>query len=100
MPTINIIGAGIGGLAAALALWRRGCQVSLFERTSRPAPVGAGIVLAPNALHSLACLGVDLTPCGYPIRRFTVRDGRGRPLQTMDLLEDNRSVGTAPIKDF
>ena len=85
MRSADIIGAGIGGLAAALALLRRGCRVKVWERTPQPAPVGAGIVLAPNAVRALTGLGVDVASCGYPIRRFAIRDQRGRPLQTMDL---------------
>ncbi|GAA4927812.1 FAD-dependent oxidoreductase [Actinoplanes utahensis] len=53
-----VVGAGIGGLAAALALQRRGWEVTVCERASRLEPVGAGLAVAPNALRVLDALGV------------------------------------------
>jgi salicylate hydroxylase len=50
---ILIAGAGIGGLAAALALARRGIDVTLFEQAERLEDFGAGIQLAPNATRLL-----------------------------------------------
>ncbi|CAM5461252.1 hypothetical protein SALBM311S_02960 [Streptomyces alboniger] len=47
------MGAGIGGLTAALSLLRAGHEVTLVERTSRFTEVGAGIQLAPNATRVL-----------------------------------------------
>ncbi|WSQ07629.1 FAD-dependent monooxygenase [Streptomyces sp. NBC_01231] len=48
-----VVGAGIGGLTAALSLRRAGHEVTLVERTSRFTEVGAGIQLAPNATRVL-----------------------------------------------
>ncbi|MEV7023745.1 FAD-dependent monooxygenase [Kitasatospora sp. NPDC093558] len=53
-----VIGGGIGGLAAALALHRRGIPVTVHERAASLEPVGAGLALAPNALRALDSLGV------------------------------------------
>ncbi|MFF4383337.1 FAD-dependent monooxygenase [Kitasatospora sp. NPDC001547] len=53
-----VIGGGIGGLAAALALHRQGFPVRVHERADSLEPVGAGLALAPNALRSLDRLGV------------------------------------------
>ncbi|MET9469136.1 FAD-dependent oxidoreductase [Streptomyces sp. NPDC006544] len=55
-----VVGGGIGGLTAALALHRRGWRVTVCERADGPAVLGAGIVLAPNALHALETIGFDL----------------------------------------
>ncbi|NUR43128.1 MAG: FAD-dependent oxidoreductase [Streptomyces sp.] len=52
-----VIGAGIGGLAAALALRRAGVEVTLVEQTPRYTEAGAGIQLAPNATRVLRRLG-------------------------------------------
>ncbi|GAA4067640.1 FAD-dependent monooxygenase [Streptomyces shaanxiensis] len=52
------MGAGIGGLAAALSLRRAGVEVTLVEQTARFTEVGAGIQLAPNATRELRRLDV------------------------------------------
>ncbi|MEV7525162.1 FAD-dependent monooxygenase [Streptomyces sp. NPDC091371] len=54
-----VAGAGIGGLAAAIALHRRGWRVTVCERAPEPPTTGAGIGLAPNALRALETIGVD-----------------------------------------
>ena len=53
-----VVGAGIGGLAAAIALRRVGWSVGVLERAARVEPVGAGLSLWPNALRCLDALGV------------------------------------------
>lgn len=53
-----IIGAGIGGLTAAIALSGIGVDVHLFERVSMLREVGAGIALWANAIHALEELGL------------------------------------------
>ncbi|GAA1245229.1 FAD-dependent monooxygenase [Kitasatospora nipponensis] len=55
-----VVGAGIGGLAAAVALHRRGWRVTVCERAPEPTVVGAGIVLAPNALRAFDAIGFDV----------------------------------------
>lgn len=53
MPQILIAGGGIGGLAAALAVVRAGCDVHLFEQAPAFSEVGAGIQLGPNVVKLL-----------------------------------------------
>lgn len=55
---IGIIGAGLGGLAAALALQQRGHRVRVYEAAPSLGEVGAGITLSPNAMRILERLGV------------------------------------------
>lgn len=53
-----VAGGGIGGLAAGAALSRRGWRVTVCERAPVLAGIGAGIVLAPNALRALDSIGL------------------------------------------
>lgn len=63
-----IIGAGIGGLTAALTLLRTGWQVQVFEQAAELREVGAGIQISPNATRLLHRLGL-----AEPLRRVAVR---------------------------
>lgn len=55
---IGIVGGGIGGLAAAIALLRAGHDVTVFEQSKQFLRVGADINLTPNAVRALDGLGV------------------------------------------
>jgi salicylate hydroxylase len=56
---VAIIGGGIGGLAAALALARRGLAVEVYEKSPQLSEIGAGLNLSPNGLKALRHLGVE-----------------------------------------
>lgn len=56
---VVIIGAGIGGLAAAASLLRHGFEVEVHERAPRIGEVGAGLQLGPNAVKVLRGLGLE-----------------------------------------
>ena len=55
---IIVVGGGIGGLAAALALVRQGFSVKVLEQAPEIGEIGAGIQLGPNAFHAFDALGV------------------------------------------
>lgn len=55
---ISIVGGGIGGLSAALALQHFGFRVRIFEQARELREVGAGVTISPNAMHALNFLGV------------------------------------------
>jgi salicylate hydroxylase len=55
--TVLVAGAGIGGLAASIALANAGFRVLVFERNYKPDTSGAGIQLSPNATRALNALG-------------------------------------------
>jgi salicylate hydroxylase len=55
---VLVAGGGIGGLAAALALVRRGFKVRVLEQSPEIGEIGAGIQLGPNAFHAFDALGV------------------------------------------
>ncbi|WP_119293298.1 FAD-dependent monooxygenase [Azohydromonas sediminis] len=63
---IGVVGAGVGGLAAAIALQRYGHRVTVFEQASRFGRVGADINLTPNAVRALDGLAHGV---GAAIRR-------------------------------
>ncbi|MCU0519051.1 MAG: FAD-dependent monooxygenase [Oscillatoria sp. Prado101] len=50
---VAIIGAGLGGLAAAIALRKQGIDAQVYEKARELRPVGAGLTLFPNGLNSL-----------------------------------------------
>ena len=54
---ISIAGAGIAGLACAIALARNGHDVTVYEQAGRLEAVGAGLQLGPNAVRALKALG-------------------------------------------
>lgn len=55
---ITVAGAGIGGLTAAIALSRRGAQVTVLEQAAEITEVGAGIQVSPNGFAVLKALGL------------------------------------------
>ncbi len=95
MKAVHIVGAGIGGLTCAIALRRSGYDVRTTERALQFAPVGAGIVLAPNAIYLLARLGVDVQSVGFPIKSLSLRDTHGRIIQRSDLTRISSGFGGA-----
>ncbi|BCJ41617.1 monooxygenase [Actinoplanes ianthinogenes] len=58
MARATVIGAGVGGLAAGVALQRRGWEVTVCERAPALEQVGAGLAVAPNALRTLDTFGL------------------------------------------
>lgn len=69
---IIIIGAGIGGLTAGIALKHSGHEVEIYERASQSGTVGAGLSLWANAIHAFDQLGI-----GNQIRQLGVMEGDG-----------------------
>jgi 2-polyprenyl-6-methoxyphenol hydroxylase-like FAD-dependent oxidoreductase len=67
-----VVGSGIGGLTAAVALHQRGWQVTVLERAASLEPVGAGIGLAPNSLRALDVIGL-----GERVRDLAAWQGEG-----------------------
>ena len=78
---VAVIGGGIGGLTAAVALRRAGCAVDVYEQAPQLTEVGGGINMGPNATRILRRLGLaeglnwdGVRPAGTHQRRW--QDGR------------------------
>ncbi len=85
-PLIAIVGAGIGGLTAALAFARQDCQVEIFEQSRILEEVGAGLQLSPNATALLDDLGLKekLTENWYEPARLSLVSGTSlKPLASL-----------------
>ena len=77
---VAVIGGGISGFCAAIALRRIGVEVEIFERGSAIREIGAGLSLWPNATHALRELGL-LEPCvrvSSRVQKIWLRDPEGR----------------------
>jgi len=81
---IAIVGGGIGGLTAALALRARGLDVSVFEQAEAVREIGAGVSIHPNAARLLKRIGLDdqLRKIGSPINGITLRSSKGEAITT------------------
>jgi salicylate hydroxylase len=87
---ILIVGGGIGGLTAALALARRGLTAHVLEQATAFGEIGAGIQIAPNASSVLEQVGVldQIASCAvYPTRMLLVDALSGETLTAADLGE-------------
>ncbi len=56
---IAVVGAGFAGLASALMLARAGHSVTVFEKFSEPASIGAGVLIQPTGLAAARALGIE-----------------------------------------
>ncbi|GAA0404487.1 FAD-dependent oxidoreductase [Acrocarpospora corrugata] len=98
---IVVVGAGLGGVAAAVGLHRLGHEVTLFERGSELREAGTGIVVMPNGLRALDALGLAEDVRGHVMRagRAGLRDWRGRPLLVTDAVQAQLDVGAPALLD-
>ncbi len=81
-PAVGIIGGGIGGLAAAIALRRLGIAATVFEQAAQFTRIGADVNLTPNSVRALDGLGI-----GDALRRAGARP-RFRVSRTWDTGEE------------
>lgn len=85
-----VIGAGIGGLATAMALSHTGWDVEVFEKHDELRETGAGIGLMRNATAAVAALGIDIdwSRYGQVMRSFHVLDRGGELMRRMPVGAD------------
>lgn len=76
---VAVVGGGIGGLMAAVALRSRGADVDVYEQAPALGEVGAGVALAPAGMRILERLGVaqDVSRWAVPIGKVDVRRSDG-----------------------
>ena len=85
---VTVVGAGVAGLAAALALARRGAAVTVLEQADAIREVGAGLQVSPNGAAVLRALGLGpaLAAAGLRAEAVQLFDGpTGRPVLRLDL---------------
>ncbi|KAH6684675.1 hypothetical protein B0J14DRAFT_573368 [Halenospora varia] len=88
---VLIIGAGIGGLTAAIALRKQGHDVQIFEQSAFSRETGAAIHLAPNTNGILRRLGIFAEEFGAnPMEKMTEYTATGEITRTIDLREPNK----------
>jgi 2-polyprenyl-6-methoxyphenol hydroxylase-like FAD-dependent oxidoreductase len=83
---VLIVGGGIGGLCAAIALRRVGVEVEVVERNPRWDTYGVGIIQPPNAIRALAMLGLaeECVAAGYPMQGSRSHDRLGAVISDID----------------
>jgi 2-polyprenyl-6-methoxyphenol hydroxylase-like FAD-dependent oxidoreductase len=90
-----IVGGGIGGLTAAITLQRKGFEVVVYEHAKEWSPLGAGIVLAGNAMKAFAAIGLEDHICevGKEMKQFVIMDQSGRRISVTDGEKVSQSYG-------
>jgi 2-polyprenyl-6-methoxyphenol hydroxylase-like FAD-dependent oxidoreductase len=86
MRDVLVVGGGIGGLAAGVALQRRGFDAHVYEAVPKLEALGAGIWVPPNAMSVMRSLDLaePLLRLGLPLARMEVRDSRDGLLQAIE----------------
>jgi 2-polyprenyl-6-methoxyphenol hydroxylase-like FAD-dependent oxidoreductase len=81
-----VVGAGIGGLASAIALDRAGLEPLVLERAPELREAGFGLVMSANAVTALDSLGIrdGVAARGARVRRAEIRNPRGELLTLLD----------------
>src|SRR5438552_13872110 len=99
MTRVLIIGGGIGGLTAAVALRRRGFDAQVYEAAPELRPVGKGIWVPTNAMQVFDRLGLSdaVGRAGWPLERIQVRDQTGGVLMDLDLRRFAATYGHTTI---
>ncbi|PSK58622.1 Kynurenine 3-monooxygenase [Elsinoe australis] len=96
---VVVVGAGLGGLATAIALARSGHRVEVLEQASKLGEVGAGIQVPPNSLRILQSWGIDSFLTQHVVEPHSITFRRwqdGEPIALTPLTPDFRERYDAP----
>ncbi|WP_417601064.1 FAD-dependent monooxygenase [Pararhodobacter oceanensis] len=80
-----VLGAGVSGLAVAVALRKFGMDVHLLEQAEKITEVGAGLQISPNGVRVLQALGIDPAEAGDRTQAVELRDAAGRLVTRMEM---------------
>jgi len=98
---VIIVGAGIGGLGAALALEKKGIQAEIFEAAPAIKAVGAGLWVAPNGLEILKriqpALKQAVIQAGWELQASSVEDLHGHRLSGFNATDLRQRYGAGPL---
>ena len=94
-PKVMVVGAGIGGLTAAIALRARGIDVEIYEAVPQLPANGTGLGLASNATKVLRALGIGLgsADCGRILELLEVRTARGKLIRALPIQSITAELG-------
>ncbi len=94
-----IIGGGVGGLCTAIALRRIGLEATVYERADMLGDVGAGLVVAANAIRALRRLGLadEAIAAGSKIKLAQIRTSAGAALSATDMSQYETRFGAPSI---
>lgn len=101
MTRIAIIGAGIGGLTAGLALQQAGFDPVIYERAPMLGEVGAGLSISPNATHGLNALGFAdwiTLHANEPLEQALFHGETGEPLRSFDRRTTRETYGAPYVQ--
>ena len=101
MTRIAIVGGGIGGLTAGLALQQAGFDPIIYERTPMFGEVGAGLSISPNATHGLNALGFAdwiARHANEPLEQCLFHGETGELLRTFDRRTTAETFGAAYVQ--
>lgn len=95
---VIIIGSGMAGLAAGIAMRQMGYKVEIYEKTRKLRPAGAGISLWSNGIKVLNKLGLgkEVAAIGGEMNRMEYRNHQGEILNNVNLMPLIEQVGQRP----
>lgn len=94
-----VVGAGVGGLTAAIALRARGFDVEVLEAAPESRTSGGGLGIASNATKVLKALGIDLPNAGVGrvCERFSLHTASGRLMREMPISSIAHELGSPVV---